>query len=341
MIYNGVDGLEIYSELQPETKKEIIQKIRNITKATNQHIPILYNLSYFRTLIKSIFSVDKSDLSENMLLEHKEINLSENQAIYIFKEKKEIEDFLEKNIQSANNIKDSSKSAYDISNKISSTSLPTFGNNINLVNTNEIKNVYYNLSIVEDGAKEFKSFEEKLDKELNVNLTQENASPKINNYNNNIAEAANNNNNNVINIIINNPINIDNYQEAQDSNENAEIANMLNNLENLRNKNFIVLGTEPPLNFKNFEISDLIHINFGEVTFTVCEIGDNFIKCKCLNSGKVKERNSFSVERKDHFLSELILTQESKLYEELIDSVDLKVDYIVISIISEPNKEIE
>jgi hypothetical protein len=335
--------------LQPETKKEIIQKIRNITKETNQHIPILYNLSYFRTLIKNIFSVDKSDPSENVLLEHKEINLSENQSIYIFKEKKEIEDFLEKNTQSVNNIKDPSEAAYDTSNKISSNSLPTFANN-NLVNTNEIRNVYYNLSNVEDGAKEFKSFKETLDKELNVNLTEENASQNINNINNNnfnIAAASaaaannNNNNNNVINNIINNPINIENNQEVQDLNENAEIANMLNNLEILRNKNFIILGTEPPLNFKNFELSDLIHVNFGEVTFTVCEIGDNFIKCKCLNSGKVKERNSFSVERKDHFLSELILTQESKLYEELIDAVDLKVDYIVISIISEPNKEIE
>ena len=68
---------------------------------------------------------------------------------------------------------------------------------------------------------------------------------------------------------------------------------------------------------------------------------DNFIKCKCLNSGNIKVRNSFSVERKDHFLSELVTTEQRKLYEELIDAVNLKVDYIVISIISEPNMEIE
>ena len=217
MIYYGVDGVEIYSELQSEVKKEIIQKIRNITKETNQHIPILYNLSYFRTLIKSIFSVDKSDPSDKSLLDHREINLSENQSIYIFKEKKDVEDFLEKNQQNIN--KDLIEAEYFTSCKISSTSLPHFANNLN--NAYEAKNIENNLSGIEDGVKEFTNFEEKLDKELIVN--EENISLTDNN--------------------LNNPINIDNNQEAQDLNENAEIIIMLNNLEVFRNKNFIILST--------------------------------------------------------------------------------------------------
>jgi len=325
LIYNGVDGVEIYSELHSESKKELIQKIRNITKETNQHIPILYNLSYFRTLIQSIISVDKSDPSANTLLDHKEISLSENQAIYIFKEKKHIEDFLEKNRNYNTNVVKNSSSGIVSSTSsnriiISSSSLePASADNVVIINSNN-KATY---------------IKEKSDKELLVN--EENASS----LNNVISTGNNNNNNNNNNNISNNPVVINS------ENNNQEAPFDLNEIENAKiellqhNKNFIVLSTNPPLNFKSFDIADLIHINFGEVTFSVCEVNENYIRCKCLNSGKIELRNTFSVESKDHLLANLVTTDERKLYEELIEAANLKVDYIVISIICEPNKEIE
>ncbi len=96
MFYNGVDGIEIYSELDIEIKKDLISKVRTITKDTNQHIPIIYNISYYRSFIKNIYSFDKNEEINFKLKENFDLNFNENQIIYIFRNKKEIEDFKEK-----------------------------------------------------------------------------------------------------------------------------------------------------------------------------------------------------------------------------------------------------
>lgn len=297
-----------------ELKRELIKKIQTITKETNQNIPILYNLSYFKTLIKSIYSLETKDQTDNILINYDELRLSENQSIYIFKDKKDIDEFIEKNLHIINR-ELNENILEDKSQKLSSTSLPTFQN----PNNYEMKNIYYNISGIEDGVKEFKNFKETIDKEL---ISNDIVLEKLQNSN-------------MENIESNE---IYNQQENQDYIENTEFANLLKT-EFL--KKVCVLCTDPPLEFNNFELSDLIHINFGEVTFTVNEITDKCLKCKCLNSGKIKLNNTFSVEGKDHFLSSLIEIDENNLTDELFDAINLNVDFIVISIINEPNKEIE
>jgi len=313
LFYNGVDGIEIYSELDIEIKKDLISKVRTITKDTNQHIPIIYNISYYRSFIKNIYSFDKNEEINFKLKENFDLNFNENQIIYIFRNKKEIEDFKEKYLLKLNreSYNDDQKEylKYDLkdnSNRISSCSLPYF------LQTNN--NILNNLSEQEDRDKEFESCREKFENDLKNNETNS----EFNNYKNNI--------------YYNN--------EIQEINENIEILNLME-LNFFKNKNFGIICTEPVMNFQNFHISDLIHINFGEITFTVDEINENYIKCNCMNSGNIKLRSSFSVEGKDHLFHKLVETRENKLLQEINDAIELKVDFIVMGVIDDPIKEIK
>lgn len=86
---------------------------------------------------------------------------------------------------------------------------------------------------------------------------------------------------------------------------------------------------------------DILHINYGEVSFKVEEINDSFIRCIALNSGLIQKNDSLSVEGKEHFINDLIINDKEKLKQELVSAINLEVEYIVISIIETPVKEIK
>lgn len=60
-----------------------------------------------------------------------------------------------------------------------------------------------------------------------------------------------------------------------------------------------------------------------------------------MNSGAIQKNNAISVESKEHFSSGLIVNDLEKLTSELKESVDLGVEYIVMSIIEDPVNEIK
>jgi pyruvate kinase len=101
------------------------------------------------------------------------------------------------------------------------------------------------------------------------------------------------------------------------------------------------LITEPILNYENFTKNDIIHINYGEVSFKVEETNAGYLKCIALNSGTIQKFNSLSVEGKEHFSNNLISTSEDKLTQELELYVKLGVQYVVMSIIDDPVYEIK
>ena len=67
----GVDGIEIYSEIDSEIQKQLIYKIREFEKENLQFVTILYNLSYFHIYVLQINDNDK------------ELNINQNDIIYI------------------------------------------------------------------------------------------------------------------------------------------------------------------------------------------------------------------------------------------------------------------
>lgn len=124
-----------------------------------------------------------------------------------------------------------------------------------------------------------------------------------------------------------------------DDDETNNNSNIIQNINN--NSPPAILLTEPKLNFKNLTKQDILHINYGEVSFKVEEINDSFIRCIALNSGLIQKNDSLSVEGKEHFINDLIINDKEKLKQELVSAINLEVEYIVISIIETPVKEIK
>lgn len=154
--------------------------------------------------------------------------------------------------------------------------------------------------------------------------------------------------------ITNNNINIDNLSkqikstilpETIDSKDGSILDGKMQ--KNLERKNSInvqstsIIVTEPILNFKNFDKSDILHINYGEVSLKVEEVSEEYIKCISLNSGNIQKFNSVSVEAKEHFTNDLIYNDVGKLNREIESAVKLKVEFLVISIKEQPQVEIQ
>jgi len=99
--------------------------------------------------------------------------------------------------------------------------------------------------------------------------------------------------------------------------------------------------SEPILNFTNFNTSDIIHINFGEVSLKVEEIKEEYLKCVALNSGSIQKFNSLSVEGKEHFINELNVTDTKKLNKEIELAINLGVEFIVMGLIKDSINEIK
>jgi pyruvate kinase len=103
----------------------------------------------------------------------------------------------------------------------------------------------------------------------------------------------------------------------------------------------IMLQSEPVLNFQNCIKSDVIHVNYGEVSFRIDQVEDSYIKCIALNSGTISKYNSLSIEGKEHFSNELVFTNIDKLSREIEGACKLGVEFIVMSIIDDPITEIK
>ena len=130
-------------------------------------------------------------------------------------------------------------------------------------------------------------------------------------------------------------INKDEDEVNVNQNEILYISNDLNI------SNEIVIKTEPSLNFKNIQKGDILHANYGEVSFKVECIEYDSIKCIALNSGNIQKFNSLSVEGKEHFSNDLIIIDKNKLDNEIIDAINQGVEFIIISVIDDPISEIK
>ncbi len=102
----------------------------------------------------------------------------------------------------------------------------------------------------------------------------------------------------------------------------------------------ITIHTEPKLNYKNLTKGDIIHANYGEVSFKVDEVMDKFVKCIALNSGVLQKFNSISFEAKEHFSNELIEIDNNKLINEIESAINQGVEFITMSVIDNPVVEI-
>ncbi len=69
-------------------------------------------------------------------------------------------------------------------------------------------------------------------------------------------------------------------------------------------------------------------------------MNDTFVKCVALNSGLLQKYNSISFEAKEHFSNELIVTDKDKLMMEIESAVKQGVEFIIMSVIDDPVKEI-
>jgi pyruvate kinase len=104
---------------------------------------------------------------------------------------------------------------------------------------------------------------------------------------------------------------------------------------------YTIITSEPIMKFTNFSKTDILHFNYGEVSFRVEETDENYIKCLSLNSGMIQRYNSISVEGKEHFSNDLVNVDENKLMKELNSAKDLDVDFVVMSVIDNPIVEIK
>jgi pyruvate kinase len=93
-------------------------------------------------------------------------------------------------------------------------------------------------------------------------------------------------------------------------------------------------------NFKNCIKSDVIHVNYGEVSFRIEQLEDDFIKCIALNSGYIQKYNSLSFEGKEHFSNDLVISDKDKLINEIDEACRLGAEFLVMSIIDDPVAEI-
>jgi len=116
--------------------------------------------------------------------------------------------------------------------------------------------------------------------------------------------------------------------------------NKNNKKENISDS-YTIITSEPILKFTNFSKTDILHFNYGEVSFRVEETDENYIKCIALNSGIIQKHDSISVEGKEHFSNELVRSDESKLIKELNSAKELEVDFVVMSVIDNPIEEIK
>ena len=122
--------------------------------------------------------------------------------------------------------------------------------------------------------------------------------------------------------------------EIQPSNQFNKFPSNISNV-------YTIITSEPVLKFTNFSNTDILHFNYGEVSFKVEETNENYIKCVALNSGMIQRYNSISVEGKEHFTNDLINFDENKLKKELNSAKDLDVDFVVMSVIENPTSEIK
>lgn len=340
LFYLGVDGVEICSELNLEVKKELINKIRSLSTENNQYIPIVHNLCYFRAYLKSIYSLDKNNIVNNNLNANNQITVNENQNVYFFKCLEDILDFFmtrnsqeffenEEKFQLISPHIQPNQDLIDLSAKIIYSNLPNFYDigNKQALNSSAPQICPANTHL------EFSASENCSDT-ISASLGEDKGFKLLSSITNSSDKSNNNKNSNKVNDS-SNP-----YSENQYLKMPIKLDQILSGDFSMR-FDAVLLCTEPALNFKSFQICDIIHINFGEVTFTVEETSDKFIRCLCRNTGAIKLGQSFSVESKDHFLSNLIENDENKLLKELKDSIDLQVDFIVMSVIKQPKQEIE
>lgn len=256
-----------------------------------------------------------------------QIVLTENQSIYFFKNKEESSEFFQCN-KTEESLENEEKYK-----KLSST----------IINreqpVTETKIIYHNLPDIEDEEKEkAKYLLDSIPENFESDLKLENKE-KVDNLliiKNSTLRSADYEGEKITEIEYNNKIITEIHESKNDEEEDNKIVS-----ETLQNMDLITFCTDPPLKYNNLEISDMIHINFGELTLSVEEKAEKYIKCRCINSGTVKLGHSFSVEAKDHFLSDLIENDENKLLKELRDSINLGIDFVIVSILTDPNKELE
>lgn len=342
----GVDAIEIYSELNKDIKISLLNKIRNYSNENKRTIPIIHNLSYFKTIINKIYSNEKSNsnnylnIFDDNIIKLSEINLCEGEDVFFFNNLEDINEFnfmINENFKSKDLLEDDRLKQFH--SNLSVNNLYSY-NNINTIKEkNEMKILCENIANESETMDINPNFKEKIEFDMNSYINQKN---DIDNTHSNYTNLNNNLQENIIYSSNNNLILQENLNIYNDDNNHThtDLTNLLKS-GFFGNSNKIYFCTDPPLKNLNFEKGDLIHLNYGDLTLIVDEIYEKNIKCRGLNTGIVKNGCNFSVEGKDHFLHDLIQNDEKKLIEEVSETMELDFDYLVMSTICDPIKEIE
>lgn len=233
----GIDAIELNAEVPFEVRKEIISKVNYFSVENNQHIPIIYNLSYYRVFIKQL-----KDTNEE------EIKVNKGETVQIFSSSKEMQ--------------------------------------------NE-KFLYKYQKVKSEEEKNIKVTENKVEVIKMSNLIELSKQIK-------------------------------NFKEEEHKNENQALS----------------ILTHPKINPSAFKVSMNIHIKYGEISLEVTSIKDTYVECIAKNSGIISKYSSISVEQENHFKKEMFLTNEIQLVNEIEDSIKLKCNFIIISIINNGKEEI-
>jgi len=84
------------------------------------------------------------------------------------------------------------------------------------------------------------------------------------------------------------------------TNDIDEITEKIHNMnvqisEDIPTVDYTIISIEPQLIFNNFSDTDIIHINFGDISFKISEISESYLKCIALNPGKIIKGNMISL----------------------------------------------
>lgn len=114
----------------------------------------------------------------------------------------------------------------------------------------------------------------------------------------------------------------------------------INNRESKSNKK--VLCTYPQLNYSEFKEKMTLLIRNNRISIEVTKICDNHLTCKVIGDGEIFEKSLISTLTSEFEINENNLTKKNSydLISQIQMAVDLKVDFVIISVSDNPVEEI-
>ena len=114
---------------------------------------------------------------------------------------------------------------------------------------------------------------------------------------------------------------------------------------NIKEEQIKTLTTSPELIYSSFEPGMVLALNNNEVSIEIKEVCKTYIKCTVISSGIIYQNSSFSIasnyyNKKSANNWYFVEKEEEILVKELTEAVNLKTDYIIISVTENCKTEI-